>query len=117
MTETKTAERAEPEAITAVPVRHPPVGRDRGPGDRGRDVCHMLVTNEAFQWRFMLDNMFRPAVIEGVRTTLIVTVLAMIIGVALGIVIAMMRLSPTRSCPGRPGSTPGSSAPCPGSCC
>jgi polar amino acid transport system permease protein len=42
----------------------------------------------------MLDNMFRPAVIEGVRTTLIVTVLAMIIGVALGIVIAMMRLSP-----------------------
>ena len=95
MTETKTAERAEPEAITAVPVRHP-----------GRWVAtvvlaivaamfvHMLVTNEAFQWRFMLDNMFRPAVIEGVRTTLIVTVLAMIIGVALGIVIAMMRLSP-----------------------
>ncbi|HVG65063.1 MAG TPA: amino acid ABC transporter permease, partial [Actinomycetota bacterium] len=95
MTETKTAERAEPEAITAVPVRHP-----------GRWVAtvvlaivaamfvHMLVTNDAFQWRFMLDNMFRPAVIEGVRTTLIVTVLAMIIGVALGIVIAMMRLSP-----------------------
>ena len=45
---------------------------------------HMLVTNDAFQWRFMLDNMFRPAVIEGVRTTLIVTVLAMIIGVVLG---------------------------------
>jgi polar amino acid transport system permease protein len=95
MTETKTPERAQPEAITAVPVRHP-----------GRWVAivvlaivaamfvHMLVTNEAFQWRFMLDNMFRPPVIEGVRTTLIVTVLAMIIGVALGIVIAMMRLSP-----------------------
>jgi polar amino acid transport system permease protein len=95
MTETKTAERAQPEAITAVPVRHP-----------GRWVAivvlaivaamfvHMLVTNEAFQWRFMLDNMFRPPVIEGVRTTLIVTVLSMIIGVALGIVIAMMRLSP-----------------------
>jgi polar amino acid transport system permease protein len=95
MTETKTPERAQPEAITAVPVRHP-----------GRWVAtvvlaivaamfvHMLVTNDAFQWRFMLDNMFRPAVIEGVRTTLIVTVLAMIIGVALGIVIAMMRLSP-----------------------
>jgi polar amino acid transport system permease protein len=95
MTETKTAERAQPEAITAVPVRHP-----------GRWVAivilaivaamfvHMLLTNDAFQWGFMLDNMFRPPVIEGVRTTLIVTVLAMIIGVALGIVIAMMRLSP-----------------------
>jgi polar amino acid transport system permease protein len=95
MTETKTAERAQPEAITAVPVRHP-----------GRWVAivvlaivaamfvHMLVTNEAFQWRFMLDNMFRPPVIEGVRTSLTLTVLSMIIGVALGIVIAMMRLSP-----------------------
>ena len=95
MTETKTAERAQPEAITAVPVRHP-----------GRWVAivvlaivaamfvHMLVTNEAFQWRFMLDNMFRPAVLQGVRTSLTLTVLSMIIGVALGVVIAMMRLSP-----------------------
>lgn len=95
MTETRTAERAQPEAITAVPVRHP-----------GRWVAivvlaivaamfvHMLVTNEAFQWRFMLDNMFRPPVIEGVRTSLTLTVLSMVIGVALGIVIAMMRLSP-----------------------
>jgi polar amino acid transport system permease protein len=95
MTETRTAERAQPEAITAVPVRHP-----------GRWVAtvvlailaamfvHMLVTNEAFQWRFMLDNMFRPPVIEGVRTSLTLTVLSMVLGVALGIVIAMMRLSP-----------------------
>jgi polar amino acid transport system permease protein len=95
MTETKTPERAQPEAIKAVPVRHP-----------GRWVAivvlaiivamfvHMLVTNEAFQWRFMLDNMFQPPVIEGVRTTLLLTVLSMVIGVALGTVIAMMRLSP-----------------------
>jgi polar amino acid transport system permease protein len=95
MTETKTPERAQPEAITAVPVRHP-----------GRWVAivvlailaamfvHMLVTNDAFQWRFMVDNMFRPPVIEGVRTSLLLTVLSMVIGVALGIVIAMMRLSP-----------------------
>src|SRR4029450_13019442 len=95
MTEPQTAERAQPEAITAVPVRHP-----------GRWVAivvlaivaamfvHMLVTNEAFQWRFMLENMFRPPVIEGVRTTLLLTVLSMVIGVALGIVVAMMRLSP-----------------------
>ncbi|HZA80071.1 MAG TPA: amino acid ABC transporter permease, partial [Actinomycetes bacterium] len=46
------------------------------------------------QWRFMFDNMFRPPVIEGVRTALVVTILAMIIGVALGAVIAVMRLSP-----------------------
>jgi polar amino acid transport system permease protein len=52
------------------------------------------VTNDAFQWRFMFDNMFRPPVIEGVRTSLLLTILAMVIGVALGVVIAVMRLSP-----------------------
>jgi polar amino acid transport system permease protein len=94
-TATRTPERVPPETIKAVPVRHP-----------GRWVAivviailvamfvHMLVTNDAFQWSFMFDNMFRPPVIEGVRTALVVTILAMIIGVALGVVIAVMRLSP-----------------------
>jgi polar amino acid transport system permease protein len=94
-TATRTPERVPPEAIKAVSVRHP-----------GRWVAivviaivvamfvHMLVTNDAFQWSFMFDNMFRPPVIEGVRTALVVTILAMIIGVALGVVIAVMRLSP-----------------------
>jgi polar amino acid transport system permease protein len=95
MTETRTAEPVAPEDLKAVPVRHP-----------GRWVAivvlavlsamfvHMLATNDAFQWRFMFDNMFRPPVIEGVRTSLLLTVLSMAIGVALGIVIAVMRLSP-----------------------
>jgi len=94
-TATRTPERVPPETVKAVPVRHP-----------GRWVAivviailvamfvHMLVTNDAFQWRFMFDNMFRPPVIEGVRTALVVTILAMLIGVALGVVIAVMRLSP-----------------------
>ena len=94
-TATRTPERVPPETIKAVPVRHP-----------GRWVAiviiailvamfvHMLVTNPAFQWGFMFDNMFRPPVIEGARTALLVTILAMILGVALGIVVAVMRLSP-----------------------
>src|SRR5215204_3144247 len=90
MTETKTPERAQPEAITAVPVRHP----GRWVAIVAAMFVHMLVTNEAFQWGFMIDNMFRPPVIQGVRTSLLLTVLSMIIGVTLGIVIAMMRLSP-----------------------
>jgi polar amino acid transport system permease protein len=95
MTETKTAERAQPEAITAVPVRHP--GRWVAIGViavLAAMFAHMLATNGAFQWRFMVDNMFRPPVLEGVRTSLILTVLAMVIGVTLGVVIAIMRLSP-----------------------
>lgn len=86
---------APPDAIKAVPVRHP-----------GRWVAiavlailaamfvHMLLTNDAFNWRFMFENMFTPPVLEGVRTILLMTVLAMVLGIAIGIVVAVMRLSP-----------------------
>lgn len=85
---------APPEQIRAVPVRHP-----------GRWIAtaviavlaamfvHMLATNPVFQWDFMVENMFSDAVLRGARTTLIMTVLAMAIGILLGIVLAIMRLS------------------------
>ncbi len=85
---------APPEQIRAVPVRHP-----------GRWIAtvviavlaamfvHMLATNPVFQWDFMVDNMFSDPVLRGARTTLIMTVLAMVIGILLGIVLAVMRLS------------------------
>src|SRR5689334_5183361 len=94
-TTTRTAPPAPPEQIRAVPVRHP-----------GRWIAtaiiavlaamfvNMLVTNSAFQWRFMVQNMFSAPVLRGVETTLIMTVLAMLIGVLLGIGFAVMRLSP-----------------------
>jgi polar amino acid transport system permease protein len=87
-------ERARPETIRAVPVRHP-----------GRWVAiavlavlaamfaHLLVANDRFEWSFMFDNMFNAPVLEGARTTIVMTLLAMVIGVALGIVVAVMRLS------------------------
>jgi polar amino acid transport system permease protein len=55
---------------------------------------HLLVTNNAFQWSFMVNNMFRPPIIAGVRTTLTLAVLAMALGVVLGVIIAILRLSP-----------------------
>ena len=83
-TETTTTRPAPPEHIRAVPVRHP--GRYVAAVVIGVLVAmfvHMLVTNPVFQWGFMFDNMFTPAVLRGVRTTLIMTVLAMVIGVLL----------------------------------
>jgi polar amino acid transport system permease protein len=90
-----TTVRARPEPIKAVPVRHP-----------GRWVAiavlavlvamfvHLLVTNKAFNWDFMFQQMFKPPVIDGMlRGTLGMTIAAMLIGVALGVVIAVMRLS------------------------
>ncbi len=81
--------------VTAVPVRYP--GRWVAAGVVLLLVAmfvHMIVTNKAFQWRFMADNMFASPVLEGVRTSILLTVLAMVIGVVLGIVVAVMRLSP-----------------------
>ncbi|RGC67062.1 putative glutamine ABC transporter permease protein GlnM [Micromonospora sp. MW-13] len=94
-TDKATTVRARAEPIRAVPVRHP-----------GRWVAvavlavltamfvHLLATNDAFNWSFMVDKMFRPPIIEGLlRGTVLMTVCAMLIGVVLGVVIAVMRLS------------------------
>ena len=57
---------------------------------------HLLVTSEAFQWSYMVDNAFSEPIREGARTTILLTVLAMVLGVALGVLLAVMRLSPNR---------------------
>lgn len=84
----------EAEPIKAIPVRHP-----------GRWVAivviavlaamfvHLLLTNSAFRWDFMFQNMFTPPVLRGALGTVTITVLAMIIGVLLGILVAVGRLS------------------------
>ncbi|MEH0974284.1 amino acid ABC transporter permease [Micromonospora sp. CPCC 205546] len=92
--ETGTPERARPEPIRAVPVRHP--GRWVAVAVIGVLVAmfvHLLVTNKAFNWSFMVDEMFRPPIMEGVRGSLALLVTSMLIGIVLGVVIAIMRLS------------------------
>ncbi len=84
-----------PEPIKAIPVRHP-----------GRWVTmaiiavlaamavNSLVTNPNWQWSFQWENAFAPPVLRGVVTTLWLTAASMILGVLLGVVLAVMRLSP-----------------------
>lgn len=94
-TEEATTVRARPEPIKAVPVRHP--GRWAAIAVLAvlaAMFVHLLVTNDAFNWPFMVDKMFGPPIIEGLlRGTVLMTVSAMLIGVALGVVLAVMRLS------------------------
>jgi polar amino acid transport system permease protein len=78
-----------------VPVRHP-----------GRWVAafvvlvfaamlvHSLITNPNFGWPTVGQYLFDPAVLAGLRNTVILTTLAMIIGVGGGLLLAVMRLSP-----------------------
>lgn len=89
------ADRPGPEAIRAVPVRHP-----------GRWVAvvvllvlaamfvNMVLTNPAFHWTDVANNIITPPVVRGALTSLELTVLSMVIGVVLGTVLAVMRLSP-----------------------
>src|SRR5512144_358432 len=87
---------ADAEDIKAIPVRHP--GRWVATAFVALLVAmfvNMLLTNPAFQWQFMFDNMFTPPVLAGVRTSLVLTVMAMAIGLALGVILAVMRLSPS----------------------
>jgi polar amino acid transport system permease protein len=96
MTEVRVeAERARPEAIRAVPVRHPWRWVSVAViGVLAAMFAHMLATNKWFDWDYMVDNMFKERVLRGViQGTIALTVLAMIIGIALGVVVAVMRLS------------------------
>lgn len=86
---------APPDPIKAVPVRHP-----------GRWVlmaiiavlaamfAHSVVANPNWAWDFQFENAFTPPVLQGVVTTLWLTAAAMAIGVLLGVILAVMRLSP-----------------------
>jgi polar amino acid transport system permease protein len=84
-----------PEDIKAVPVRHP-----------GRWVASVIVlvaaasivrsiaTNPRFQWHLVGHYLFDPRILHGVVITLELTVLSMVIGILLGVLAAVMRLSP-----------------------
>jgi len=84
----------QPEAIQAVPVRHP-----------GRWVSGVIIlvivvlmirsvaTNKNFEWGVVGDYLFDDSIIQGLLKTLYLTVISMVIGVVLGVILAVMRLS------------------------
>ena len=84
-----------PGAVKAVPVRHP--GRWVAIVIIGVLVAmavNSIVTNSSWDWPFQLENAFSTPVLQGVATTLWLTVVAMLMGVVLGVILAVMRLSP-----------------------
>jgi polar amino acid transport system permease protein len=88
-------ERGRPEQIRAAPVRHP-----------GRWVAaavvlviavaivHSVATNPRFEWGVVGEYLFDKRILAGLRVTIELTVIAMAIGVVLGVLLAIMRLSP-----------------------
>jgi len=84
-----------PEAIKAIPVRHP--------WRWVAAVVILLVATSAIytvataphlQWAVVQHFLFQDRIRLGVAGTLLLTVVAMLIGITLGVVVAVMRLSP-----------------------
>jgi len=88
-----------PEEIKAVPVRHP-----------GRWIAAAIILvvgaslvrsaivdtgpNRGFEWVWVGHYLFDSRILHGVVVTIRLTALAMVIGVVLGVLLAVMRLSP-----------------------
>ena len=84
-----------PAPIKAIPLKHP-----------GQWVVGAIIvvlaflfvwgaaTNDAYKWSTYGDYLFEQRILEGVGYTLALTVLAMFFGVVLGVIVAVMRMSP-----------------------
>lgn len=59
-------------------------------------ISWLIVSNEAFQWHVVLNWLFDPSVMQGLAVTLSLTVVAMVLGTAIGLVLAICRLSSNR---------------------
>jgi polar amino acid transport system permease protein len=85
---------AAPETIEAIPVRHP--GRWVAGGIVAillATVIRSVATNPRFDWGVVGDYFFSSRIVHGLLVTLELTVIAMAIGIVLGVVLAIMRMS------------------------
>ncbi|MGO8686742.1 MAG: amino acid ABC transporter permease [Candidatus Dormibacteria bacterium] len=89
--------RRRPETIRAVPLRHP-----------GRWIAALVVllflagvvdtfvTAPGLQWSVVSQYLFNDRILQAAVVTLYLTAIAMVVGVGLGVLMAVMRLSPNR---------------------
>ena len=84
-----------PQPIEAVPVRHP--GRWLAVAVLAvlaAMLVNTILTNPGFRWPVVGRYLFADPVLSGLRNTLVLTALSMLIGIVGGIALAVMRLSP-----------------------
>ena len=59
-------------------------------------VTRTLVTNENYQWEIVAQYLTAPSIVRGLVLTVVLTFAAMFFGTVLGVVIAVLRVSPLR---------------------
>src|SRR5512144_2305167 len=90
-----TADSVPPDEIKAIPVRH--VGRWIAAAAvvfLAVGLVNSVATNPRFEWGVVGDYLFSRRILDGLVLTLELTAASMAIGIALGAVLAVMRLSP-----------------------
>jgi polar amino acid transport system permease protein len=95
MVTSDTAEQVPADEIKAIPVRHP--GRWVAAAIiliLGAALVKSMATNHRFEWGVVRHYFFSDQVLRGLVVTLELTALSMAIGIAIGVVLAIMRLSP-----------------------
>jgi len=93
----KPEERSETPELPVVPLRHPwTLGFAALSVLVAGAVLYSVSTNPAFGWPVVAEYMFDPQILAGLGRTLELTVIAMAIGLSLGTVLAIMRLSTNR---------------------
>ena len=84
-----------PEAIKAIPVRHPWRWVSAAVVLAiAADAIYTMATAPNLVWDSVWTWLFRPFILGGIVVTIELTLLAMVIGIVLGITLAVMRLSP-----------------------
>src|ERR1700748_3080854 len=93
-TEAVTTPEVAPERIEAIPVRHR--GRWGAAGALppiAATLVRSVASNPRFGWGTVGDYLFSSRILHGLVVTLELTVVAMAIGIVLGVVLAIMRMS------------------------
>jgi len=90
-----TSQTGRPDDIRAVPVRHP--GRWIAAAVVlvvAAALIRSVVTGSGFQWSVVGEYLFDHRILAGLVVTIELTVISMAIGIVLGVLLAVMRLSP-----------------------
>lgn len=80
--------------VTPVPVRRP----GHWLGAALLAICaavflKILITNQNLQWPVVASYLFSPDILAGLGRTILLTILSMVVGLAVGVFLAIMRLS------------------------
>lgn len=89
------AEVAGPPPMDAIAVKHP--GRWVATGIVliiALTLLQSAITNPRYRWDVVGEYLFSEPILSGLRLTMILTVSSMVLGIVLGIALAIMRLSP-----------------------